>query len=208
MKPWNSMDLDRRCWSLRDKELCPRRRRQGPTCIREQVNNWPRSIGEWDETEPSQNGPGPVGLGRPGQPDPSPVHAPLLPYVLFYLLPLPPPAATSIHSSESRRDEGEAPGGSRRPPRVLELPRGWLRPCPSHHGWPYVVKPWWSSGAATWIRQVVYTFNIRWCKYILSYFDLVRVILIHMCSYHMPLVGVDAKSALHAKHTASRKELA
>jgi hypothetical protein len=29
------------------------------------------------------------------------------------------------------------------------LPRRWLRPCPSHHGWPCVVKPWWSSGAAT-----------------------------------------------------------
>jgi hypothetical protein len=25
----------------------------------------------------------------------------------------------------------------------------------------------------------------------LSYFDLPRVILIHMCSYHMPLVGLD-----------------
>jgi hypothetical protein len=39
--------------------------------------------------------------------------------------------------------------------RVLELPRRWLRPCPSRHGWPCVVKPWWSSGAATRIRQVV-----------------------------------------------------
>jgi hypothetical protein len=42
---------------------------------------------------------------------------------------------------------GEAPGGSRRPPQVLELPRRWPRSYPSHHGWPYVVKPWWSSGA-------------------------------------------------------------
>jgi hypothetical protein len=33
---------------------------------------------------------------------------------------------------------------------------------PSRHGWPCVVKPWWSFGAATWIRQVVCTFNIRW----------------------------------------------
>jgi hypothetical protein len=47
----------------------------------------------------------------------------------------------SIHSSESRRHEGEAPGGSRRPPQVLELPRRWLRPCPSCHGWSCVVKP-------------------------------------------------------------------
>jgi hypothetical protein len=59
------------------------------------------------------------------------------------------PPHPSIHSSKSRRDEGEAPGGSRRPPRDLELLRRWLRPCPSCHGWPYVVKPWWSSGAAT-----------------------------------------------------------
>jgi hypothetical protein len=68
----------------------------------------------------------------------------------------------SIHSSESRRHKGEVPGGSRWPPQVLELPRRWPRPCPSRHGWPCVVKQWWSSGAATWIRQVVCTFNIRW----------------------------------------------
>jgi hypothetical protein len=68
----------------------------------------------------------------------------------------------SIHSSESRRHKGEAPGGSRRPSQVLELPGRWPRPCPSHHGWTCVVKPWWSSRAATWIRQVICTFNIRW----------------------------------------------
>jgi hypothetical protein len=66
-----------------------------------------------------------------------------------------------------------------------------LTPCPSRHGWPCVVKPWWSPGAATWICQVVCTFNIRWCNYILSYFDLLQGILIHMCSYHMPLVELD-----------------
>jgi hypothetical protein len=120
------------------------------------------------------------------------IHPPSIRYPRSYnLLPLPPPAATSIHSLESRRGEGEAPGGSRRPPWVLELPRRWLRPCPSRHGWPCVVKPWWSSGAATWIRQVICTFNIWWCNYILSYFDLLRVMFIHMCSYHMPLVGLD-----------------
>jgi hypothetical protein len=90
-----------------------------------------------------------MGLGRPAQPTPGPVRCPLLPLVLVYLLPLHPPAATSIHSAVSCRGEGEALGGSRRPPQVLELPRGWLRPCPSRHGWPYVVKQWWSSGAAT-----------------------------------------------------------
>jgi hypothetical protein len=90
-----------------------------------------------------------AGLGRPAQPTLGPVRVPLLPLVLVYKLSLPLPAARSIHSSESRRDEGEAPGGSRRPPRVLELPKRWLRPCPSHHGWPCMVKPWWSSGATT-----------------------------------------------------------
>jgi hypothetical protein len=30
------------------------RRRQGPTCIREQVNNWPRSVGERTRAEPGQ----------------------------------------------------------------------------------------------------------------------------------------------------------
>jgi hypothetical protein len=29
---------------------------------------------------------------------------------------------------------GEAPGGSRRPPQVLELSSRWLRPYPSRHG--------------------------------------------------------------------------
>jgi hypothetical protein len=138
-----------------------RRRRQGPTCIREQVKNWPRSIGEREGAKPGQNGPGSVGPSRPAQPDPSPLRAPFCPRCLFiYCLCLRRPPHPSIHSSERRRDEGEAPRGSRRPPRVLELHRRWLRTCPSRHGWPCVVKPWWSSGAATWIRQVVCTFNI------------------------------------------------
>jgi hypothetical protein len=54
---------------------------------------------------------------------------------------------------------GEAPGGSRRPPRVLELPRRWLRLDPSDHGWLCMVKPWWSSGAVHWIHQGTCTFD-------------------------------------------------
>jgi hypothetical protein len=53
-----------------------RRRRQGPICIREQVNNWLRSIRERDGAESGQNGPGPVGLGRSAQPVFMPVRAP------------------------------------------------------------------------------------------------------------------------------------
>jgi hypothetical protein len=122
-----------------------RRQRQGPTCIREQVNNWPRSIGERDGAE--------TGLGRSaqaGRPGLFRVQfvPPFWPRCLsIYYLCLRRPPHPSIHSSESRRHEGEALGGSRRPPQVLKLPRRWPRPCPSHHGWPCVVKPWWSSGA-------------------------------------------------------------
>jgi hypothetical protein len=32
--------------------------------------------------------------------------------------------------------------GSWRPPQALELPRRWLRPCPSRHDWPCVVNLW------------------------------------------------------------------
>jgi hypothetical protein len=106
------------------------------------------------EKQPGRK-PGPnraeTGLGRLAWADrPSPLRArfasAFCPRCLsIYCLRRPP--HPSIH--QSRRDEGEAPGGSRRPPRVLELPRRWLRPCPSQHGWPCVVKPWWSSGAVT-----------------------------------------------------------
>jgi hypothetical protein len=41
-----------------------RRRRQGPTCIREQVNNWPRSVGERTGAELGQKGPRPAGPAR------------------------------------------------------------------------------------------------------------------------------------------------
>jgi hypothetical protein len=67
----------------------------------------------------------------------------------------------SIHSSKSRRHEREAPGGSRRPLQVLELPRSWPRPCPSYYGWPCVVKPWWISEANAFIpsRQL---YTLHW----------------------------------------------
>jgi hypothetical protein len=54
---------------------------------------------------------------------------------------------------------GEAPGGNWRPLQVLKLLRRWLRLDPSHHGWPCVVKPWWSSGAMPWIHRGTCTFD-------------------------------------------------
>jgi hypothetical protein len=68
--------------------------------------------------------------------------------------------------------------GSRRPRQVLELPRRWFRPCPSRHGWPCVVKPWWSSGATPLIHQGICTLNIQG-DIIIScpYFELLQCVL-------------------------------
>jgi hypothetical protein len=137
MKPETSRDLNIRCWSLRDKELYLNR---GEDDIK-----GPHAYGSKStiDREASGSGPGPK-QAQAGRPSPFSCRF-TMPFDLC--APLPPPAATSIHSLESRRHEGEASGGSRRLPQVLELPRRWPRPCLSHHGWPYVVKPWWSSGA-------------------------------------------------------------
>jgi hypothetical protein len=86
-----------------------RRRRQGPTCIRDQVNNWPRSIGEQDWAELSRNGPGRVGPGRPSWPVPGPVRAPLWPRCSsIYCLCLRRPPHPSIHqrAADTRRSTG------------------------------------------------------------------------------------------------------
>jgi hypothetical protein len=87
-----------------------RRRRQGPTCIREQVNNWPRSIGEQDGAELGRNGPGPVGLGRPAWPVLGPVHAPLWPrcssiYCLCLRWPPHPSILQRVADTKEKRQE-------------------------------------------------------------------------------------------------------
>jgi hypothetical protein len=100
------------------------------------------------------NGPRPVGPGRPTQPLFVAVRDTLWPkrssINCLCHRPLPQP---SIHSSERCWQEGKEQGGRRRSSQVLELPRRWHRPCPRCHGWPCVVKPWWSSGAMPWIHQ-------------------------------------------------------
>jgi hypothetical protein len=90
-----------------------RRWRQGPTCIREQVNNWPRSIRERDGAEPGWNGPGSVGEGRPAWPVTGSVRTPLWPRCSsIYCLCLRRPPHPSIHqrateTKEKHREEAD-----------------------------------------------------------------------------------------------------
>jgi hypothetical protein len=90
-----------------------RRWRQGPTCIREKVNNWSRSIGERGGAEPRRNRPGPVGPGRSAWPVSSPVRAPLCPMCSsIYCLYLRRPPHPSIHqrvveTKEKHREEAD-----------------------------------------------------------------------------------------------------
>jgi hypothetical protein len=95
-----------------------RRRRQGPTCIREQVNNWPRSIGERDGAEPDWNGPGPVGPSRSAWPVLGSVRAPLWPRCSsIYCLCLRRPPHPSIHqrAANMRRSTGRKPTAAASP---------------------------------------------------------------------------------------------
>jgi hypothetical protein len=90
-----------------------RRWRQGPTCIREQVNNWLRSIEERYGAEPGWNGPGPVGPGRLAWPVLCPVRAPLWPRCLsIYCLYLCQPPHPYNHqraadTKEKHREEAD-----------------------------------------------------------------------------------------------------
>jgi hypothetical protein len=94
------------------------------------------------------------------------------------------PKDWSIHSSESRRHEGEAPDGSRRPPQVLELPRRWPRPCLAA----MVGPAWWSHGGVPepmpWFHQGNCTFYIRWWYKSCLFFTWIYIdeYFIHMCS--------------------------
>jgi hypothetical protein len=119
-----------------------RRRRQGPTCIREQVNNWPRSIGERDGAEPGRNGPGPVCPGQPAQPVLSSVRAPLCPRCLSsYCLCLRRPPHPSIHqrAADTKDKHREEADGRRKSSSCLGDGFG--------HALAAMVGPaWWSHG--------------------------------------------------------------
>jgi hypothetical protein len=83
-----------------------RRRHQGPTCIREQVNNWPRSVGEQTGAEPGRKGPRTVGPSRPAQPVFVPVRDPLWPTCSsIYCLYLRWPPHRSIHQTAAEKKE-------------------------------------------------------------------------------------------------------
>jgi hypothetical protein len=83
-----------------------RRRRQGPTCIREQVNNWPRSVGERTRAELGWKGPRPVSPGQPVQLVFVPVRDPLCPRCLsIYCLCLRRPPYPSIHQRAAEMKE-------------------------------------------------------------------------------------------------------
>jgi hypothetical protein len=119
-----------------------RRRRQGPTCIREQVNNWPRSIGELDGAEPGQNGPGPVHqAGRP-----SLIRARFAPpfcprWLSIYCLCLHRPPHPSIHqrAAETKEKHREEANGRRESSSCLGDGLG--------HALAAMVGPvWWSHG--------------------------------------------------------------
>jgi hypothetical protein len=157
MKPKNSRDLDRRCWSLRDKVLCLTVEK---TTSRSHMHKGvsQQLIEKHRGARRGRNRPEPVSPGRLAWPVPGSVRVPLWPRCLsIYCLCL---ADRHIHTFiREPPTRGEAPGGSRRPPQVLKFPRRWLRIDPSRHGWPYMVKPWWSSGAMPWIHQGTYTFD-------------------------------------------------
>jgi hypothetical protein len=119
-----------------------RRRRQGPTCIREQVNNWSRSIGERDVAKPGRNGPEPVGPSRSAWPVPGPVRAPLWPRCssIYYLsLRRPPHPSNHQRAADTKEKHWEEADGRRKSSSCLGDGLG--------HALAAMVGPaWWSHG--------------------------------------------------------------
>jgi hypothetical protein len=148
-----------------------RRRRQGPTCRREQVSNWPKSIGERDGAEPGRNGPGPVGLACFG-----PGSRPLWPTCSsIYCLYLCRPPHRSIHQrvADTKVKHREEAVGRRKSSSCLGDGLG-------HALAAMVGSAWWSHGGVPepmpWFHQGNCTLHIRWwyksCLFLtLSYFD-------------------------------------
>jgi hypothetical protein len=159
MKLWNSKDLNRRCGSSHAKYLYPN---HGENDVKDPYEVWQifKKVREalWKRMGPNR---AEKGLGRPAHADrPTPFWGRfVMPFDLDKLIYRPclwrPPHPFI----------GEPPNwgiytkGSRRRCESLTLPRRYLRLDHSHHGWTYVVKPWWSSEAMPWIQQGTHTFD-------------------------------------------------
>jgi hypothetical protein len=141
------------------------RRRQGPTCIREQVDNWPRSIGERDGAELGRNRPGPVGPGRPAWHVSGPVRAPLCPrcssiYCLCLCLHWPPHPSIHQRAANTKEKHREEADDRHKSSSCLEDGLG--------HALATMVGPaWWSHGGVSepmpWFHQGNCTFYIDEC---------------------------------------------
>jgi hypothetical protein len=143
-----------------------RRRHQGPTCIREQVNNWSRSSGERVGQNRAETGLFRAWFAKPLWPRCSSI------YCLFLRWPPDP----SIHqgAADMKEKHWEEADGRRKSSSCLGDGLG--------HALATMVGPaWWSHGGVPeplpWFHHGNSTFYIRWwCNHILSYFDLHRLV--------------------------------
>jgi hypothetical protein len=119
VKAENSEDLDRKCWSLRNKERYPNRGEtdaKGPHVERVKVPEDTRSITDKGGSEPGWGGPRPVNLGRLTQPTSGPIRCPLWPRQPSGYYSSPAKSRVGIHSAfaaEEQRIEGHHSGEQR-----------------------------------------------------------------------------------------------
>jgi hypothetical protein len=127
------------------------KRCQGPTWSSANIQESARSVVEEDGPELGQKGPGPAHADRP------------TPFLAWFVMPFDLDAPWLIYSPCLRQSPHpfiiEPPNckkhieESRCCCEYSTLPWRWHRLDPSRHCWPYVVKPWWCSGAIPWIHQ-------------------------------------------------------
>jgi hypothetical protein len=129
-----------------------RRRRQGPTCIREQVNNWPRSVGERNGAEPGRNGLGSVSPSRPAWPISGPVRDALWPRrssIYCLCLRRPPYPSNHKRAADTKEKHREQADGRRKSSSCLGDGLG--------HALAAMAGPaWWSHGVVLepWLEFV------------------------------------------------------
>jgi hypothetical protein len=176
--------LNWRCWSLRDKDLYLNR---GEDDVKGPHAGWSKSAID-REASGSETGPKCAWVGRPRPTDlacSEPGSRPPLTYVLFYILSLPPLAATSIHPSihkraaDTKEKHWEEADGHHKSSSCLEDGLG--------HSLAAMVGPaWWSHGGdqkpMSWFHQGNCTFYIRWWYKSCLFFTF---IYIDECFIHM-----------------------